>query len=54
MDMNELDRQTLNALSPTCPKCGAILHPVIVNGVATGFDCLDCEENYTPDNIHCG
>ena len=52
MDIRELDRRALKALEPNCPKCGAKLSPVIVNGEPTGFDCLDCEEFYTFDNIY--
>ena len=52
MTMQDSDRQTLKALNTfTCPKCGATLYPVIVNGVATGFDCLDCGEFHSYDNI---
>lgn len=43
MSMQELDRRVLQALIPKCPHCGAELYPVIVDGVVTGFDCLDCE-----------
>ena len=53
MTMQELDRQALNALKPLCPKCGATLYPVIVDGAPVGFDCLDCEEFYSYDNIVC-
>ena len=53
MTMVDLDRQALKALNTyTCPKCGATLYPVIVNGAVTGFDCLDCEEFYSFDNIY--
>uniref|UniRef100_A0A6M3K4H3 Uncharacterized protein n=2 Tax=viral metagenome TaxID=1070528 RepID=A0A6M3K4H3_9ZZZZ len=52
MNMQDLDRQVLKALSTyTCPKCGATLIAVIVDGAPVGFDCIDCEEFYTYDNI---
>ena len=53
MEMQELDRQALNALQPVCPECGARLSPVIVDGAPVGFDCLDCEKFYLYDNIAC-
>ena len=49
--MKELDRQAINTF--VCPKCGATLFPVIVDGVPEGFNCPDCEEFYSYDNIAC-
>ena len=54
MNKQDLDRKgsrLLNAFN--CPKCGAKLHPVIVNGEPVGFDCLDCKEFYSYGNIAC-
>ena len=52
--MRELDRQVLKVLNTfLCPKCGATLSPIKVDGVVVGFDCLDCEEFYSYDNIAC-
>jgi len=52
MTMQELDRQALRAINThTCPKCGAPLYPVIVDGACVGFDCLVCEEFHAYDNI---
>jgi len=54
MTMQELDRQALKALNTfTCPKCGAELWPVYMNGEVVGFDCLDCQEFHSYDNIAC-
>ncbi len=54
-----LDERAPRALIPTCPKCGARLYPVTVDGVITGFSsvrsnyrfqlyrhCIGCEELY--------
>jgi len=54
MNMQDLDRQALKALCTyTCPKCGATLYAVIVDGKTVGFDCIDCKEFYSYDNIAC-
>ena len=54
MEMRELDTKVLRALNTdTCPRCGEVLNPVIVDGAPDGFDCLRCQEFYSFDNIRC-
>ena len=52
--MKDLDEKVIKIMvRHTCPKCGEFLDAVITDGVVVAFDCLNCHETYSFDNIYC-